>query len=105
VADDRQTFSRAGTARAIVLLGAGLSVGGAALLCLLMIVLIDRFVLAAAIFLGFALVSATVAVLVTVRARSVRSIVGFGCGTLLIGLVIGLAVMLLLISSAAGNPA
>jgi hypothetical protein len=105
VADDRQTFSRAGTARALVLLAAGLSVGGAALLCLLMVVIADRFVLATAAFLGFALVSATVAVLLTIRARSVRGVVGLGCGTLLIGLVTGLAVMLLLISSVAGNPA
>jgi hypothetical protein len=31
-------------------------------------------------------------------------VVGLGCGTLLAGVVLGLAVMLILISSAAGNP-
>jgi hypothetical protein len=101
---DRQTFSRAGTARALVLLASGLAVGGATLLCLLILVVASQFILAVAAFGALTLVSAVTATLLTVRARSVGRVVGLGCGTLLAGVVLGLAVMLILISSAAGNP-
>jgi hypothetical protein len=101
---DRQTFSRASTARALVLLASALAVGGSALLCLMSIVFVERIVLATAVFAAFALVSSIVGTLLTVRARSVGTVVGFGCGTLLVGLVLGLAIMLILISNAAGNP-
>jgi hypothetical protein len=102
---DRQTYSRAGTARALVLLAAGLAVGGAVLLCLLSFVLFAKLAPAMLVFGAFALVSAVTATLLTIRARSTRAIVGFGCGTLLVGVLIGLAVMLLLISRIAGDPA
>lgn len=102
---DRENISRAGTARAIVLLAAGLAVGGAVLLCLLSFILFAKLAPAILAFGGFALVSATAAVLLTIRARSVPRIVGLGCGTLLTGVLIGLALMLILISRIAGNPA
>jgi hypothetical protein len=99
-----QTFSKASTARALVLLASALAVGGAALLCLLLLVLASPFTLAVATFGAFTLVSAVVATLLTIRARSVRGVVGLGCGTLLVGVVLGLAVMLILISGTAGKP-
>jgi hypothetical protein len=102
---DRETYSRAGTARALVLLAAGLAVGGAVLLCLLSLFLFAKLAPAFLALGAFALVSAIAAVLLTIRARSLRAIVGLGCGTLLAGVLIGLAVMLLLISRIAGNPA
>ena len=78
--------------------------GGAALLCLLTLVFASRFTLAVAAFGAFALVSAVAATVLTIRARSVGKMVGLGCGTLFAGVVLGLAVMLILISSIAGNP-
>jgi hypothetical protein len=99
-----KTFSRVGTARALVLLAAALAVGGAALLCLLVVVFVDRIALAAVAFLGFALVSAVVSTLLTVRARTTPKVVGFGCGVLLVGMVVGLAVMLIMITRLAGGP-
>jgi hypothetical protein len=99
-----QRFSNASTARALVLLASALAVGGAALLCLLLLFLASPFTLAVATFGAFTLVSAVVATLLTIRARSVRGVVGLGCGTLLVGVVLGLAVMLILISSTAGKP-
>lgn len=65
---------------------------------------LGRFALATAVFLGFALVSAVIATLGSFRARSLKGVVGVGCGTLLVGLLTGLAIMLVLISSAAGKP-
>jgi hypothetical protein len=102
--EDRQTFSRAGTARALVLLASALATGGSALLCLMSVVFAEQIVLATAVFAAFALVSSVVATLLTFRAKSVGKVVGFGCGTLLVGLVLGLAIMLILISGAGGNP-
>jgi hypothetical protein len=102
---DRQTFSRPGTARALVLLASALATGGAVLLCLLAFVFAGRIAPATAVFAGFVLVSAVLATLLTVRARSVGRVVGLGCGTLLAGVLVGLAVMLLLISKMIGNPA
>jgi len=100
---DRQNYSRAGTARALVLLASGLAAGGALLLCLLSLLLFDKIVLATTAFAALTLVSAVVATLLTIRARSVRGIVGLGCGTLLVGVLIGVGVMLILISRIAGN--
>jgi hypothetical protein len=102
---DRQTFSRVSTARALVLLAAGLATGGAMLLCLLAVVFITKIALPTAVFAGFTLVSAVVSTLLTIRARSLGRVVGLGCGMLLTGVLIGLVVMLLLISRIAGNPA
>ena len=54
-----------------------------------------------AAFGGFVLVSAVVANVAAIRAKSVRGIVGAGCGTLLAGVVVGLGMLLLVISRAA----
>jgi hypothetical protein len=97
-------YSKASTARALVLLASGLAAGGAALLCLLIIVIASPFTLAAVTFAAFTLVSGLVATLLAIRARSARKVVGLGCTTLLVGVVLGLALMLILISSAAGKP-
>jgi len=100
---DRQTISRVGTARALVLLAAGLATGGTLLLCLLTVVLVPKIALATAVLAAFTLVSAVSATLLTIRARTLRRVVGVGCGTLFVGVLIGLAVMLLLVSRVAGN--
>lgn len=92
-------------ARALVMLASGLAAGGALLLCLLSLLLFDKIVLATAVFAALTLVSAVVATLLTIRARSVKSVVGFGCGILLVGVVVGLGIMLYLISRIAGHPA
>jgi hypothetical protein len=102
---DRQTISRVGTARALVLLAAGLATGGTLLLCLLTVVFVPRITFGTAVLAAFTLVSAITATLLTIRARTLRRVVGVGCGTLFVGVLIGLAVMLLLISRIAGNPA
>ena len=106
--DQKRTFSQPGTARALVLLASALALAGAVLVFLLALVfgsaLGDRTgtVLAAtAMFAGFVLVSAVVGNLLAIRAKSLRGIVGVGCGTLLAGVVIGLGVLLLVISRAA----
>lgn len=74
------------------------------MLCLLVVVFVDRIALAAVAFLGFVLVSALVSTLLTVRARTTPKVVGFGCGVLLAGVVVGLAVMLIMITRLAGGP-
>jgi len=100
---DRQTISRVGTARALVLLAAGLAAGGTLLLCLLTVIFVTKIALATAVLAAFTLVSAVSATLLTIRARTLRRVVGVGCGTLFVGVLIGLAVMLLLVSRVAGN--
>lgn len=102
---DRQSYSRAGTARALVLFAAVLAAGGSMLLCLLSLLLFAKIVLATVAFAGLTLVSSIVAVLLTIRSRTVKSVVGLGCGILLVGVVVGLGIMLFLISRMAGNPA
>jgi hypothetical protein len=102
---DRETISRVGTARALVLLAAGLATGGTLLLCLLTVILVTKIALATAVLAAFTLVSAVTATLLTIRAVTLRRVIGLGCGTLFAGVLIGLAVMLLLISRIAGNPA
>jgi len=102
---DSQNYSKAGTARALVLLASGLAAGGSLLLCLLSLLLFDKIVLATVAFAALTLVSAAVATLLTIRARTVGRVVGFGCGILFIGVVVGLGIMLFLISRTVGNPA
>jgi hypothetical protein len=107
----KRTFSQPGTARALVLLASALALAGAVLVFLLALVfgpaLLERqgltgTVLAAtAVFAGVVLVAAVIANLLAIRARSLRGIVGIGCGTLLAGVVAGLGACLLLISRAA----
>lgn len=101
----RENYSRAGTARALVLLASGLAAGGSLLLCLLSLLLFDKIILATAAFAALVLVSAAVGTLLTIRSRSVRGIVGLGCGILLAGVVVGLGIMLLLISNIVGESA
>lgn len=104
----KRTFSQPGTARALVLLASALAVAGAVLVFLLALVfgsalrdLTGAVLIGTAVFGGFVLVSAVVANLLAIRAKSLRGIVGVGCGTLLAGVVIGLGVLLLVISRAA----
>lgn len=103
-----RTISRQGTARALVLLASGFAVAGAALLFFGTLVfgpaLFARptaVVLGTAAFGVFVLVSVVVANLAAVRARSLAGVVGRGCGILLAGVVIGLGLLLLVISSTA----
>ncbi|MPZ80173.1 MAG: hypothetical protein GEV28_07165 [Actinophytocola sp.] len=103
-----RTVSRLGTARALVLLAAALSFGASALVCFVVLVfgpsVLDRpgltgaVVFASAVFCLVVLVSAITASLLAVRAGTVRTAVGRGCGTLLAGVGTGLAALLLLIS-------
>jgi hypothetical protein len=108
--DQDKTFSRPGTARALVLLASGLALAGAALVLLLALVLgpglvgrqglTGSLVGGTAAFGGFVLVSAVVANVLAARAKSLRGVVGVGCGTLVVGVAIGLGVMLSLLSRA-----
>lgn len=108
---DRSTFSRPGTARALVLLASALSVTAAAGVCFVAIVfgptLAGRHGLTGAVVLGslafgaFVLVSVVLANVLALRAKSVRAVAGRGCGTLFFGVVLGLVAMLLLISRTA----
>lgn len=77
--------------------------GGAVVLCLLAVFLVDRIAPATAVFAAFVLVSAVLSTLLTIRARTTPRVVGFGCGVLLAGVVVGLAVMLIMISGMAGS--
>lgn len=106
--EQKRTFSQPGTARALVLLASALALAGAVLTFLLALVfgsalrdLTGAVLAGTAMFSGFVLVSAVVANLLAIRARSTRGIVGVGCGTLLAGVVIGLGVLLLVISQSA----
>lgn len=108
--DRKRTFSQPGTARALVLLASALALAGALLVFLLTLVagpplldgrgLTGAALAGTAVFGGFVLVSALVANLLAIRARTLRGIVGIGCGTLLAGVVLGLGVCLALISRA-----
>ena len=107
----KRTFSQPGTARALVLLASALALAGAVLVFLLALVfgpslvghrgLTGTVLAGTATFAGFVLVAAVLGNLLAVRAKSLRGIVGVGCGTLLAGFVVGLGACLLLISRAA----
>jgi hypothetical protein len=111
VTDDqeRRTFSQPGTARALVLLGSALAVTAAAGVCFVAIVfgptLAGRPGLTGAAVLGSALMFACVVIgvvlanVLAIRARSLRRVVAAGCGTLLAGVVVGLAVLLVVIAA------
>ena len=106
--DQKRTFSQPGTARALVLLASALALAGAVLVFLLALVfgsalrdLTGPVLAGTAILSGFVLVSAVLANLLAIRAKSTRGIVGVGCGTLLVGTVIGLGVLLLVIANGA----
>ena len=74
------------------------------MLCVASLVFFDRVALATAVLFAFALVSALVSTMLSFRAKSLRRVIGLGCGTLLVGVILGLAVMLIMISRIAGNP-
>lgn len=103
--------TRLGTARALVLLAAVLSVGAAALVCFATLAfgpaVLDRsgltgaMVLATVVFTLVVLVFSTAASLLAARARTTGSVVVRGCGTLLAGILVGIVALLLLISEAA----
>lgn len=94
-----------------MLLASALALAGAVLVFLLVLVagpalleprgLTGTALAATAVLAAFVLVSAVVANLLAIRAKSLRGIVGVGCGTLLAGVVVGLGACLLLISRAA----
>jgi hypothetical protein len=107
----KDTVTRVGTARALVMLAAALASGAAVLLCLVILVfgpaLLDRsgltgaVVVAAIVFAVVVIVFAIVGSLLAARGRTVGSVVVRGCGMLLTGIMVGLTVLLLLISSSA----
>jgi hypothetical protein len=108
---ERRTFSRPGTARALVLLGSALAVTAAAGVCFVAIVfgptlagrpgLTGAVVLGSVLMFAFVLAGVVLANLLAIRARSLRRVVGAGCGTLFAGVVLGLATLLIVISTAA----
>jgi hypothetical protein len=103
VDDEKRTFSRLATARVLVLVASVVSFAGAALIGLLLVVIgpsVAGLGAGAAAFGGFVLVGAAVANVLAVRARSLKGVVGLGCGTLLACVVVGLGVLLVLISRA-----
>jgi len=113
VADDEQrgTFSQPGTARALVGVASALALGGAVLVCLLTLVfgptLLDAHGPTATVIWGTVGCCAVVTVAViaanvlAARAATMASVVARGCGTLLSGVLLGLALLLLVIATAA----
>jgi hypothetical protein len=105
------TVTRLGTARALVLLAAVLCAGAGVLGCVAAVVLgpaiLDRpdrtgaLVLGSVVLAVTVLLSAAVAAVLAVRARTVGAVVFRGCGLLLAGMLIGLATLLMLISRTA----
>jgi hypothetical protein len=111
VDEQPREISRVGTARALVSLAAVLAAGGAVLACVAALVvgpamrerpgLPGALIGGTAVFAAVVLVSAIAAGILAARARTVRTTIVGGCGTLLAGIVIGLAALLLLISKIA----
>jgi hypothetical protein len=105
---ERRVVSRTATARVLVLLASGFVVAGSLLVGLGVLFfggpVLERHGLGGAAGLGaavfglFVLVGVVVANIVAVRGRSVGRVAGLGCGILLGGVVVGLALMLMLIS-------
>lgn len=96
-------MSREGTARVLVLLGSGLLLAGATVVCTVALVVGPAFstrspLLGVAVYATVTLVSIVVANLLSIRARTTKSVVGGGCGTLLLGTVVAIGALLLLIS-------
>lgn len=110
--DEQPTkVTRVGTARALVLLAAVLSVGAAALVCFATLAfgpaifdkpgLTGAMVLATVVFTLVVLVFSIAASLLAARGRTTGTVVIRGCGTLLAGILIGITALLLLISGSA----
>jgi hypothetical protein len=108
---ERRTFSQPGTARALVLLGSALAVPAAAGICFVAIVfgptlagnpgLTGAVVLGSVLMFAAVLVSVVLANVLAIRAKSLRRVVGAGCGTLFVGTLLGLGILLVVISTAA----
>lgn len=109
--DEHRTVSRPGTARALVLVASALALGGAALTCLVTLVfgpaLLDEHGLTGSVvwatvaFCGVVLIAVIAANVLAARGKTITSVVARGCGTLLGGVLVGVAVLLLLVSRTA----
>lgn len=109
--EQRRTISQPGTARALVGIASALAVGGAVLLCLVTLVfgpaLLDVHGLTGPVVwatVGLCAVVAVAAIAANVlaaRGRTTPAVVARGCGTLLGGVVVGLALLLIVIARAA----
>lgn len=105
---EKPTVSRAGTARALVLLASGLTLAAGAVVCFVALifgpVLTDRrelttsVVLACIAFVVVILIAVVVANVLALRGRTTRGVVASGCATLLVGAVLALAALVVLIS-------
>jgi hypothetical protein len=105
---EQERVSRAGTARALVLLGSALLLAGSGVITFLALVfgpvLLDRdgltggMVVAVVAFVVVSLATIAVASLVALRAAGTRTVVMGGCGVLLAGGVVGVGVLLALIT-------
>lgn len=99
-------MSRAGTARALVLLGSALLLAVAGVVCFVVLVfgpvLAERYgftgptVLAVVVFLVLVLAGITLANLVALRVTRIRGVVAGGCGTLVAGAVVAAGALLLI---------
>lgn len=103
------TLSRPGTARALVLLASALSLAAGAVVCFIALVfgpvLTDRrelttpIVLAVVVFMAITVLAVVLANVLAVRGATTRGVLAVGCGTLLVGIVLAIAALLLLISA------
>lgn len=99
--------SRAGTARALVLLGSAVQLAISGVVCFLVLVfgpvLGERYgftgspVLAVVVFVAIVLGDIALANLLALRASSTRGVALAGCGTLLVGAVVGAGGLLLIL--------
>lgn len=101
-------MSRVGTARALVLLGSGVQLavtGVGSFLVLVLGPVLQRHgaggspVLGVVVYVVITLAAIALANLLAVRANGVRAVVALGCGTLLAGLVLSIAALLVLITT------
>jgi hypothetical protein len=108
--DQRRTISQPGTARALVGIASALALGGAVLICLVTLVfgpaLLDAHGLTGPAIWGTVGLCAVVAVAVVTanvlaaRGRTTSAVVARGCGAVLGGVVVGLALLLIVIANA-----
>jgi hypothetical protein len=103
-----ERVTRAGTARALVLLGSAVLLAGSGVITFLALVfgpvllkrdgLTGGMVLAVVAFVVVSLVTIAVAALVALRSTDTRTVVAGGCGVLLAGGVVSVGVLLALIT-------
>ncbi|HEV2781625.1 MAG TPA: hypothetical protein VGX25_19755 [Actinophytocola sp.] len=106
MAEQPERMSRAGIARALVLLGSALLLAVTGIVCFVALVfgpvlgerygLVGPVVLAVVVFVVIIVLAIALANLFAMRARGTRGIVLTGCGTLLAGSVIGGGALLLI---------